>query len=177
VGNRLFSFVTSRGGRVALLIIGLLIILTGVALRVRRGREAAFTEASVVVTARPPAEPVFPIELVIANEFQAMTNVQLNCTVDHFSTDSVDLLDTDVVSRDLVPTIAKSAQHRFQCQAPAELTPPFHLGDVRGAHVTLDVLFSVSDRWRRLGVRQGFDLVDDKSRGFFWQPLAPVLLR
>ena len=129
------------------------------------------------MTAQPPADGFFPIAFVVTNDFRTATNVTIGCTVRRFLTDNVDFMDTDLTSREVVPTLAKGSRRAFHCQAPAELTSPVQLADVRGARVSVDVIFSVPYRWRRLGVRQGFDLVIDKARGASWQAAAPALRR
>jgi len=126
--------------------------------RWRHAHELALTDGRVIVTALPPGESLFPIQVIVQNEFERMTDVQLRCMVERFSTSAVDFLDADVTSRAETRALDKGGSFRFDCPAPPELKPPFHSADVRGAHMTVDVLFSVADRWRRVGVRQGFDL-------------------
>jgi hypothetical protein len=142
----------------------------------RHDHELRLTERSVVVMARAPGESVFPIEFVVTNDFERMTGVQLRCMVERFATDALDFLDADVTSRAEIPALEQGASFRFDCPAPRELRPPFPSADVRGAHVTVDVVFSVADRWRRLGVRQGFDLTVGNGAPS-WTPEASVLLR
>jgi len=155
-----------------------LLIAAGVdQLRQRAADRIPLTEDSVMIAARPPADAVFPIEFLITNDFQPITDVRIRCVVDRFVTDDIDLVDTDTSARDVVPAMAKGGQHRFSCPAPPELTPPFRLGAVRRAHVSLEVLFSVRGRRQPLGVGQGFDLVADPVRRSVWQPAAPALTR
>ena len=142
----------------------------------RHEHELTLTERGVVVNALPPGDSLFPIELVVQNDFEQMTRVQLRCMVERFATDAVDFLDADVAKRVDVRALEKGASFRFDCPAPQELKPPFRSADVRGAHVTVDVVFSVPDRWRRLGVRQGFDLTVGNGAPS-WKREAPVLLR
>jgi hypothetical protein len=142
----------------------------------RHEHELTLTERSVVVTALAPGDSMFPIELAVRNDFERMTDVQLRCMVERYATDAVDFLDADVANRADLHALEAGASFRFDCPAPPELKPPFHSADARGAHVTVDVVFSVSDRWRRLGVRQGFDLAAGDGTPS-WKREAPVLLR
>ncbi len=142
----------------------------------RHEHELTLTERSVAVTVRAPGDSLFPIELAVRNNFERMTRVRLRCMVERYATDAVDFLDADVDAGTEVAALEKGASIRFECPAPREIPSPFHTADVRGAHVTLDVTFSVPDRWRRLGVRQGFDLSVGKGRAS-WTPDAAVLLR
>lgn len=156
--------------------IGLLIVVGANRLRGPSANELAFAETSVVVTAKLPTEAFFPIEFLIANDFQSITDVRISCIVDRFVTGEVDLIDTDTSGRDAVPAMARGTQRPFTCPAPAELSPPFRLGEVRRAHVSVEVLFSIPGRRGPLGVRQDFDLVGDPVRRSFWQAAAPVSL-
>ena len=142
----------------------------------RHAHELALTDHSVTVTALAPGDSLFPIELVVRNDFERMTAVQLRCMVERFATDAVDFLDADVAGHTEVRALEKGASFRFDCPAPQDLKPPFDSAGVRGAHVTVDVLFSVSDRWRRLGIRQGFDLTVG-SGAPTWKRETAVLLR
>jgi hypothetical protein len=144
--------------------------------RWRHEHELPLTDRSVLVTARAPGASLFPVELKIANGFLRLSRVQLRCMVERFATDRVDFLDADVANRADLPALERGASYTFECPAPPELQPPFPSADVRGAHVTLDVTFSVPDRWRRIGVRQGFDLTSGTGQPV-WTPDAPVLLR
>jgi len=145
--------------RAVLACVGLLCVVAGNwYVSWRHAHELPFTEDSVVVTALAPGDSLFPIAVVVQNDFQRMTNVQLRCMVERFSTSTVDFLDADVASRVDVGVLDKGGSFRFECPAPRELKPPFSSADVRGAHMTVDVLFSVADRWRRLGMRRGFEL-------------------
>ncbi len=145
--------------RAVLACVGLLCVVAGNwYVTWRHAHELPFTEDSVAVTALAPGDALFPIAVVVQNDFQRMTRVQLRCMVERFSTSTVEFLDADVASRVDVPVFDKGGSFRFECPAPRELKPPFSSADVRGAHMTVDVLFSVADRWRRLGVRRGFDL-------------------
>jgi len=155
----------------------LLAVAVAYRLAARSGNEVVLAETSVVVTARLPSDAFFPVEFLIANDFQPITDVRVSCIVDRFVTDAVDLVDTDTTAREVVPALARGAQRSFSCPAPAELPPPFALSAVRRAHVTVDVVFSVAGRWKPLGVRQSFDLVSDPVRRPFWQPAPPVLSR
>lgn len=142
----------------------------------RHEHELPLTDRSVVVTARAPGESVFPIAFGVTNDFERMTRVQMRCMVEHFATDALDYLDADVTASVDVPALEKGASFRFDCPAPRELKPPFRSAGVRGAHITLDVMFSVPDRWRRLGVRQGFEFSAGAGQPV-WTPDAPVFLR
>jgi hypothetical protein len=142
----------------------------------RHEHELTLTERSVVVTALAPGNSLFPIELVVRNDFERMTDVQLRCMVERYATDALDFLDADVANRVDLRALETGASFRLDCPAPPELKPPFHSADVRGAHVTVDVVFSVSDRWRHLGVRQGFDLTAGDGAPS-WKRESPVLLR
>lgn len=142
----------------------------------RHEHELTLTESSVVVTALAPGESLFPIDVVVQNDFQRMTEVHLRCMVERFATDAVDFLDADVASSTNIRVLEKGGSVRLECPAPRELKPPFHSADVRGAHMTVDVVFSVPDRWRRLGVRQGFDLTVGNGAPL-WTREAPILLR
>ena len=171
----MYSVATNRVARSALLVVGLLFIVAGYQLADRPGNETAFTSGDVVVTAALPTESFFPVQFTVTNRFQTMTNVRLSCTLERIFINQIDFLNTDILSTEDVSVMAKDAQHAFQCQAPAELHPPFHLGDVHDAHITMEVAFSVGDRRRRMGVSQGFDLVNEPAP--HWQPVAPVLSR
>jgi hypothetical protein len=155
------------------------LLVAGVAYRLagRSWDGIALSDTSVVVTARLPTDAFFPVEFLIANDFQPITDVRVSCIVDRYVTDAVDLVDTDTSGREMVPALARGAQRSFSCPAPAELPPPFPLSAVRRAHVIVDVVFSVPGRWKPLGVRQGFDLVSDPVRRPFWQAAPPVLTR
>src|SRR5581483_1228939 len=142
----------------------------------RHAHELPFGEDSVAVTALAPGDSLFPIAVVVQNDFQRMTHVQLRCMVERFSTSTVDFLDADVAARVDVRVLDEGGSFRFECPAPRELKPPFSSADVRGAHMTVDVLFSVADRWRRLGVRRGFDLTV-ASGAASWKREPAVLIR
>jgi hypothetical protein len=169
---------TRRAGWIiAGVLIASLIVVAVDQLRERYGNRIPLTETSVMVAAKPPADKFFPIEFLITNDFQPITDVLVTCIVDRFVTDEVDLVDTEPRTREKVPAMAQGMQRPFACPAPPELSPPFRLGDVRRAHVSVEVLFSVRGRRRPLGVRQPFDLVVDPVRRAVWVPSAPVLSR
>ena len=171
-----------RPGRCAGWVIGgvLVALLAFVAVNQWRGSSGgaiALGETSVVVAAKPPTPAFFPIEFLITNDFQPVTDVRVSCIVDRFVTGEVDLVDTDTSAREAVSALGRGDQRPFSCPAPAELTPPFRLDAVRRAHVTVDLVFSVRGRRTPLGVRQEFDLIGDSVRRPFWQPAAPILSR
>ncbi len=164
--------------RAVLACVGLLCVVAGNwYVSWRHAHELPFTEDSVAVTAlAPSADSLFPIVVGVQNDFQRITRVQLRCMVERFSTSTVDFLDADVASRVDIPVLDKGGSFRFECPAPRELKPPFAPADVRGAHMTVDVLFSAADRWRRLGVRRGFELVAG-SGAPSWTREPAVLIR
>jgi hypothetical protein len=159
------------------LVVVVSLVVAGRQWRTPAGAEIGLAETSVGVAAKPPAAAFFPIEFLITNDFQPISDVRVSCVVDRFVTGEVDLVDTDTSGREVVPAMGRGAAHPFLCPAPAELTPPFQLGSVRRAHVTVDVVFSVDGRRKPLGVRQSFDLVADPVRRPVWQAAAPVLSR
>jgi hypothetical protein len=170
---------TRRAGWiVAGVLIASLIAVSVDQLRQRSANRIPLTETSVMVAAKPPADTFFPIEFLITNDFQPITNVLVSCIVDRFVTDQLDLVDTERRAREEVPAMAQGAQRQFACPAPPELSlPPLRLGDVRRAHVSVEVLFSVPGRRQPLGVRQPFDLVVDPVRRAVWVAAAPALSR
>jgi hypothetical protein len=158
----------------------LLVVLLGAGvnrLREGSGDAIALSDTSVLVAAKPPSDAFFPLEFLITNDFQPITDVHVSCTVERFVTGEVDFVDTETSVREIVPVMTGGAQHPFRCAAPPELSPPFQLAAVRRARVSVEVLFSVVGRRRPLGVRQSFDLVGDPVQRSLWQPDRPVLLR
>ena len=169
---------TRRAGWILVGVVVLSLIVVAVdRLRERSANRIPLTETSVTIAAPPPAEGVFPIELLITNDFQPITGVLVSCVVDRFVTIDVDLVDSELRAREEVPAMAPGTQRRFTCPAPTELDPPFRLGEVQRAHVSVDVRFFVRGRRQALGVRRGFDLVADPVRRPIWQASAPVLSR
>jgi hypothetical protein len=142
---------------------------------VRHKNELPLTNGSVIVTVAPPADLFFPIATRVGNEFQSMTDVTLTCTINLVATEAIRVIDTDFVNREVVPTLAKGDTHQFSCPMPPDLPPSVYRNDVREAHVTIDVVFSVPDRWRRIGVRQAFELVAE-SQGSSWKAAPAILM-
>lgn len=169
----------SRRARTALVGVFLAVVAGAAAYRfgVRSDGDFALADHKVVVTARLPVDALFPIEFLITNDFQTLTDVRLACIVDRVVTDAVDLVDTDASAREVIPAFASGAQRSFTCPAPAGLSAPLPLDSVRRAHVNVDLVFSLRGRWQPLRLRQGFDLVVDPVRRPFWQADPPMLSR